>query len=121
MIVGSVLSVAPAWILVSVALAAAWRITRGGGGGAVAELTAANKVLEDSLRKERQATHIRVDELGGEVRDLRVENSALRERTDFYGVMQAHELNAQERSVKMLAVLDLIASRLGPDLEEAAV
>lgn len=98
----------------------AWRITRGGGGAAVQELTAANRVLEQ-----------RMHELGGQVRDLRIENAKLKQRTDFAAVirkheeqlmasMRSHEQRAQKRADAQLHVLDLIASRLGPDEEAAA-
>lgn len=91
------------WAAVAVALLFAWRVTRGGGGSAVQELSEANKVL--TARK---------DELGAQVRDLLVENRALRERTDFGAVMDGHERRAQERHEATLKVLDLIAARLGP-------
>jgi hypothetical protein len=84
----------PAWLALAFALAVAWRISRAGGGSAVSELSKANEVLTR-----------RVNELGAEVRDLRAANAELSTRTDF----------AQMRSAATLRVLDLIASRLGPD------
>lgn len=92
------------WLIVAVAVFVAWRITRGGGGSAVQELTAANKVLEG-----------RVHDLGAEVRDLKIANERLRQRTDFEAVLSAHERRAQERHTATLGVLELIATRLGPD------
>ena len=86
-----------------------WRVTRGGGGAAVQELTAANKVLER-----------RNHELGSEVRDLRIRVAELTTRTDFAGVMAEHERNAAERTDRILAVLDLIAKRLGPEPDHDA-
>lgn len=86
-----------------------WRITRGGGGSAVQELTAANKVLER-----------RNVELGAEVRDLRVKVAHLEERTDFSKVMDRHEKAAQQRAAGILNALDLIADRLGAQQPEAA-
>jgi len=47
--VGSV----PTWFLLIVAIGAAWRLSRGGGGSAVQELSEANKVLTEALEKER--------------------------------------------------------------------
>lgn len=87
-----------------VLLFVAWRISRGGAGAAVQELSEANRVLER-----------RVHELGGEVRDLRIENASLKQRTDFAAVMADHERKAEHRSEAMLGVLNLIAARLGPD------
>lgn len=81
-----------------------WRLTRGGAGYAVQELSAANRVLER-----------RNHELGAQVRDLRIKLARLESRTDFAAVMDAHERNAAARSAAVLQVLDLIASRLGPD------
>jgi hypothetical protein len=92
------------WVLVLIALFAAWRIARGGGGTAVHELSEANRVLEK-----------RIHELGAEVRDLKIENQALRARTDFGAVIAKHEERAESRTDGILKVLDLIAARLGPD------
>jgi outer membrane murein-binding lipoprotein Lpp len=94
----------PAWLALAFALAVAWRISRAGGGSAVSELSKANEVLTR-----------RVNELGAEVRDLRAANAELSTRTDFAAVMEHHEQAAQMRSAATLRVLDLIASRLGPD------
>lgn len=90
------------WSTVLVALFIAWRISKGGGGSAVSELSKANEVLEK-----------RIHELGAEVRDLRVENTALKARTDFNAVMQLHEERAAARSEKILVVLNMIAEKIG--------
>jgi phosphoserine aminotransferase len=132
----SVFGTLPTWILVVIALVASWRVTRGGAGSAVSELTAANRVLER-----------RIHELGAEVRDLKIENAELRARTDVSiaiepvaeRIVQAitehedralselakHEGRAIERHELVmragdaqLNVLQLVADRLGP--EEAA-
>jgi hypothetical protein len=92
------------WVALLVLVASVWRVTRGGGGTAVSELSTANRVLEK-----------RNHELGAEVRDLRIEVAELRTRTDFAAVIAQHEARAQQRNVAILAVLDLIAARLGPD------
>lgn len=92
------------WASLAVLAFTLWRITRGGGGSAVQELTAANRVLEK-----------RNHELGAEVRDLRIEVEKLRQRTNFAAVMEQHEQSAQKRAEGILTVLDLIASRLGSD------
>ena len=116
---------APTWILVALAVLAAWRITRGGGGAAVGELTRANEVLEKTLHREREAK----EKLGEEVRDLRVELGEMRGRTDFAAALahaftpmvewtQTHEQRANERHEAQLNILGLIAKRLGPEPNE---
>lgn len=119
----------PTWLLLVFGLAVAWRVSRGGGGTAVQELSKANEVLT-------KRTH----ELGGEVRDLRVENERLRSRTDFaqalapimaagvdaadqarqsqesiLKLLTTHEERAEARFAKTTGVLGLIADRLGPE------
>lgn len=101
----------PTWIILIFGVMVAWRVSKGGGSGAVSELSKANEVLEK-----------RAQELGAEVRDLRVENERLKARTDFATALApimewtaSHELRAQERHTGHLAILELIAQRLGPD------
>jgi hypothetical protein len=105
----------PNWILIAVALLAAWRLSRGGAGSAVSELDKSNDVLTRALADTR-------DKLGVEIRDLRIENGELRGRTDVAIALApvlewtiSHETRAQERHTSMIVVLDLIAARLGPD------
>lgn len=140
MILGTgVLGTLPTWILVVIALGAAWRMSRGGTGSAVSELSKANEVLDKRLHEERQKR----EDLGAEVADLRTQNAELKGRTDFAAALAAalgplsewtigHETRAQERheaamknssknTEAVLLVLDRIAERLGPDdLREAA-
>ena len=104
MLAATIWGTLPTWLILAVGLIAAWRISKGGAGAAVSELSAANKVLEASLR------------------DARRELSELRGRTDVAIALgpvlewtSAHEQRAQERHVGMMFVLDLIAQRLGPD------
>ena len=122
----------PTWLLLGMGLIVSWRVTKGGGGAAVTELSEANKVLE-------RRTH----ELGAEVRDLKVENERLKARTDFAqalapildGVVAAadraarreetiittlaqHEERAETRFQHTTNVLGLIAERLGPESPE---
>lgn len=107
----SVVSALPSWTLLVVALVIAWRVTKGGGGEAVTELSKANEVLTK-----------RKDELGAEVRDLRAETARLKERTDVatalvpvLAALEAHEQRAAERHTRHLDLLAMIAERLGPD------
>ena len=102
--IASIVGDIPSWLTSVVILLAAWRISKGGAGSAVSELSAANRVLERRLH-----------ELGAEVRDLRIENEGLKQRTDFSSVMAIHERNAQQRTEGILKVLDLIAGKLGGD------
>jgi len=112
----SVVGTVPSWILVALGLAVAWRLSRGGGGTAVSELSQANKVLERALSEYKEKT-------GAEIRDLRIENGELRGRTDVAIAISPvidwtahHERRAQERHEATLVVLDLIAKRLGPEV-----
>ncbi len=105
----------PTWALLAVSLAVAWRVTRGGGGSAVSELSEANRVLEHRLQETR-------DTMGAEIRDLRVENAELKGRTDVTVALvpvleslASHETRAQERHEGVVRILDLVARRLGPD------
>lgn len=96
-------------------MSVAWRVSRGGGGTAVSELATANKVLEERIHALREEYQLKVDALGAEIRDLRVENAELRGRTDYQAVINEHEKRAELRADRILAVLDLIAVRLGPE------
>ncbi len=88
----------PTWILVVIGLAFAWRITRGGGGTAVSELTAANAVLTHALQEQREITDKQAKEI-----------AALQGKTDVVlaitPLMQSHEKNAQERHAATVKVL----------------
>ena len=115
MLAASIAGTVPSWILVAMALFVAWRLSRGGAGSAVSELSAANAVLERSLNEVREKQ-------GAEIRDLRIENGELRGRTDVAIALmpvidwtQQHEKRAQERHAATIVVLDLIAQRLGPE------
>lgn len=84
---------------------------RGGGGTAVAGLQATNRELERQVHTLTEKVH-----------QLEKENAELRGKTDVAAqvapVLQAikdHEVHAGARSESMLAVLNLIASRLGPE------
>jgi hypothetical protein len=115
MVATTVWGTLPTWILVGIAVLAAWRLSKGGAGSAVSELDRSNAVLTRSLADVRE-------KLGSEIRDLRIENGELRGRTDVAIALApvlewtiTHEERAQERHTSMIVVLDLIAARLGPD------
>lgn len=96
----------PTWLLLAMAVTVAWRVTKGGGGSAVSELSKANEVLEKRLH-----------EIGAEVRDLRIEKARLEARTDFEGAltralgplaeaMGIHEAGARDRTERLLSLLN---------------
>jgi predicted RNase H-like nuclease (RuvC/YqgF family) len=102
----SLIGTVPAWLLLMLGFFVAWRISKGGGGTAVTELSKANDILSH-----------RVQELGSEVRDLKIERERLQARTDFQGsltraieplsnAMDSHEKGANERSTALLSMLD---------------
>jgi hypothetical protein len=125
----------PTWILVIMAVIVAYRVTKGGAGSAVSELSKANEVLTRAVHEEREKR----EALGGEVRDLGKENALLKGRTDFASSLAAalgplsewtagHEARAQERHEAQMAaatknteavllVLERIGERFGPDDE----
>lgn len=109
----SIIGTIPSWGLLVIALLAAYRVTKGGGGSAVSELSAANTVLDKRLHEQ-----------GAEIRDLRIKNTELEAKTDFtialapiFEWTASHEIRAQERHEKTMIVLDLIAQRLGKEEE----
>lgn len=80
----------PTWLLLVLALIAAWRISRGGGGSAVTELSKANDVLKTALDKERSLS---------EDKEKRI--AALEAKTDVVlavrPLMEELDRKAQER------------------------
>lgn len=127
------LGTVPGWLTLGVLMATLFTLKRGGVPGAVGELSDANQALADALKRERG----KAEQLGGEVRDLRVELAELVGRTDFAGALAAalgpilewtagHEQRAQERHESSMAavnrntdamvnVLELVARTFGPD------
>jgi len=102
----------PTWLLVLITLAVMWRVTRGGGGSAVSELSKANEILD-------KKNH----DLGAEVRDLRIENEGLKARTDFAVALAEglkpvidwtalHEQRALERHEASVHALEAIRDRM---------
>lgn len=109
----------PTWVLVAMALATAWKLGGRGGGVATSELERQRDVLAESLKAERDDHQRTRDNMGAEIRDLRVEVANLRGRTDVALAINAwgeqHEQRAAERHAGLLNVLELIARRLGAD------
>jgi biopolymer transport protein ExbB/TolQ len=120
----------PTWLLFALSVAVALRLSRGGAGSAVSELSKANEVLDRRLQEERKAR----EALGAEVRDLNVRNAELGKETNFaialeearsaaearaLEALSRHETRAIERHEAQLVILGLIADRLGrePDTD----
>ena len=92
---------APTWLLLVIAVGATWRVTKGGGGAAVEELSKANEILEKALNRERE---------DGIDRQRRI--SALEAKTDVVlavtPLMADHEKRAEERHKGVVEVLEAI-------------
>lgn len=105
----------PLWVTLAFAFLAVAYFRRHGGGRALEELERANGVLER-----------RVNELEKEIGRLTAELAAANARTDVslaitpvLEALKLHEDRASERTDRTLAVLGLIADRLGPEAEAA--
>lgn len=109
----------PTWILVALAIIAGWRITKGGGGSAVSELSAANKILEDA----RQKNHAKIEEMAKQI-------TALESKTDVVlavsPLIADHERRAEERHQALVhtieantTVLEGLSRRISTDTEPA--
>lgn len=68
---------APSWLLLAVALGVSYRVTKGGGGTAVTELSKSNEVLKETLDEER-----------GKGVELRARITVLEQKTDVSQVLQ---------------------------------
>jgi hypothetical protein len=108
-------SVGPLAVSLALALAGFLFVRRYGGGPAMAELERANRVLEKAVR-----------DLKDDNTRLTAEVAALRARTDVglaiapvLEALKLHEERAATRSERTLTVLDLIAGKLGPEVEAA--
>ena len=99
------------WLTLIAVLVAAFFIWRGGGGTALTVLSQANEVLEMRVReleKKQEADAKLIAELQ-KSRDFALAFQPIATATEH------HEMRAQKRFERTLNVLDLIASRLGPD------
>ena len=113
MLAASLLGTIPGWLTVGGIIIAAWIFYRGGGGTALGTLSEANRVLER-----------RVGELETQSRRDNATIAELRGRTDVALALKPilewtvhHETRAQERHAGTLTVLNLIAKRLGPEID----
>lgn len=102
LVAASWVGTAPNWILVAMGLFVAWRVSRGGGGAALAEMERANGILAKSLTA-RDAT----------IAALTAENTALRASRDYSAALAGslapllewtagHEQRAAERHDVMM-------------------
>lgn len=108
----------PTWILVGLAVIAGIRLTRGGAGSAVSELSAANKILEEA----RQKNHAKIEEMAKQI-------SALESKTDVVlavsPLIADHERRAEERHLALVhtieantTVLDALSRRIDSSGDE---
>lgn len=95
----------PTWALLAVALFAAYRVTKGGGGAAVEELSISNQVLSKALERQKQVAVEQANKI-----------AALESKTDVVlavtPLIADHERKAQERHDATLHVLEAISDRL---------
>lgn len=98
----------PTWLILVMGIAVAWRLSRGGGGSAVSELSKANEVLERA-NKTKDA----------QVEGLQIEVAHLKTRTDIAQALKpltdmimANEERAQARFEKTVEALEIVLAKL---------
>lgn len=101
----------PGWATLIALVAVGWIMVRGGTGTAVSGLQDANRELERQI-KQRDGQLSALERVNAE---LRAEKDVSVAIVPVIEAMRAHEERAQDRHVKMIVVLELIAQRLGPD------
>lgn len=112
----------PGWLTLIGLAAAGWIFLRGGGGTAITSLEAANRILEREVEKLREADRKKdkeISELRGRT-DVALAVAPIITWTEHHEgrAQERHdrsELRADERQTAMLNLLELIASRLGPE------
>jgi hypothetical protein len=102
---------ASSWAALIVLAIVAWVVYRGGGGTALGVLRDANAVLEQRVHDLEQ----KGEEDGKMIAVLKARTDVAQALAPLMAWAHAHETNAGKRSAEQLAVLELIASRLGPD------
>jgi hypothetical protein len=105
-----------ALIEVAILLGAFFFARRFGGGAALENLERANRVLTKRVRELEESDARK----GAEIASLRSRTDVTIAILPVLESMKMHEARAGERHVATLNVLDLIATRLGPDAEMAA-
>jgi tRNA A37 N6-isopentenylltransferase MiaA len=103
----------PQWLTVFSILALGIPIVRGATGIAVKSLRDEKHELERLTRE--QAEKIRVQT--AEIMELRATRDLAPVQSAMVEAMGQHEQRAADRAEKVLAVLDLIAARLGPNAD----
>jgi hypothetical protein len=101
------------YVAVALVIGAAISFRRGGGGTAIASLEAANRVLERRVHDLEEQGHAKDKEIA-ELRGRTDVSIALAPMIDWTA---KHEQHASDRHKATLAVLELIAARLGQDPE----
>jgi hypothetical protein len=98
----------PNWILIVIALGVAYRVTRGGGGQALQELSIANTVLTKGAEAREHS-----------IAELKTQVALLEQKTDVSTVLQPfvkwateHEVADQERHETTVAAFGAVADRL---------
>jgi len=108
----------PNWILVGVALIVSWKLSKSGGGMALAEHERANTRLTTSLKEAREelaAARLEIAALQTKLARLEGQTNVAVAMTPLVDWTLMHERRAHERHAALIVVLDLIAERLGPD------
>lgn len=107
----------PGWLTLAALIAAAWTFHRGGGGEALRALRDTNEVLAETVETQReklQEAEKQIAQLQGKTDVSIALVTALSPINEWTA---GHETRAQDRHEKTMIVLELIASRLGPDKE----
>lgn len=101
------------WLTIASVVIAAWLLKSGGGGTALASLKTANEVLERRVHDLERQGKLDAATIG----ELRARTDVTLALRPLLEEVTRHEHNAQERFGKQLAVLGLIAERLGAESE----
>lgn len=98
----------PTWALLIMGLFVAWRVTKGGGGSAVSELSVANQVLEDRDKRRQHEMEAQAGKI-----------AALESKTDVVlavtPLISEHERHSQERFEATIQVLEAIRDQIHAD------
>lgn len=96
----------PTWLILVGGLFVMWRLTRGGGGSAVTELSKSNEVLSEALERQKKIADDQAKQI-----------AALESKTDVVlavtPLIATHEQKAQERHDATIEVLHEMSRKLG--------